>query len=62
MGKVGHATKSIHARRVGFSQKHCGPLSFVSLTGFEYYVTFIDDFSRKIWIYFPKSKKSKDVL
>ena len=25
----------------------CGPMSFVSLRGFEYYVTFIDDHSRK---------------
>ena len=25
----------------------CGPMSSVSLTGFEYYVTFVDDFSRK---------------
>ena len=24
-----------------------GPMSFASLTGFEYYITFIDDFSRK---------------
>ena len=25
----------------------CGPMSFVSLIGYEYYVTFIDDHSRK---------------
>ena len=25
----------------------CGPMSSTSLTGYEYYVTFIDDFSRK---------------
>jgi hypothetical protein len=25
----------------------CGPMSFVLLSGYEYYVTFIDDFSRK---------------
>ena len=40
----------------------CGPMSFVSLRGYEYYVTFIDDHSRKIWIYFMKSKKYEDVL
>ena len=26
----------------------CGPMSFVSLTGFDYYVTLIDNFSRNI--------------
>ena len=25
----------------------CGPMSSASLTGFEYYITFIDDFSKK---------------
>ena len=40
----------------------CGPMSFVSLRGYEYYVTFIDDHSRKTWIYFLKSKKSKEFL
>ena len=34
----------------------CGPMSYVSLCGFEYYVTFIDEFSRKTWIYFMKTK------
>lgn len=34
----------------------CGPTSTLSLTGREYYVTFIDDFSRKTWIYFLKTK------
>jgi hypothetical protein len=32
----------------------CGPMSSVSLTGYEYYVTFIEDDSRK-WIYFMKT-------
>ena len=40
----------------------CGPISFSSLTGFEYYITFIDDFFRKTWIYFLRSKKSEEVL
>ena len=40
----------------------CGPMSVVSLRGFEYYVTFIDDHSRKTWIYLLKSKKSEEVL
>ena len=28
----------------------------ISLSGYEYYVTFIDDYSRKTWIYFLKNK------
>jgi len=28
----------------------CGPMSTVYLSGFEYYVIFIDDFSMKTWI------------
>ena len=40
----------------------CGPMSSVSLTGFEYYISFIDDYSRKTWIYFLRSKKSELVL
>jgi hypothetical protein len=34
----------------------CGPMSSASLTGFLYYVVFIDDFSRKSWIFFMKTK------
>ena len=40
----------------------CSPMSSVSLTGFEYYISFIDDYSRKTWIYFLRSKKSELVL
>ena len=40
----------------------CGPMSSVSLRGYEYYVTFIDDHSKKTWIYFLKRKKSEEVL
>ena len=28
----------------------CGPMSSTSLSGFEHYITFIDEFSRKTWI------------
>ena len=28
----------------------------ISLSGYEYYVTFIDDYSRKTWIHFLKNK------
>jgi hypothetical protein len=34
----------------------CGPMTRKSLSGCEYYLTFIDDYSRKTWIYFPKAK------
>ena len=33
-----------------------GPMSSRSLSGYAYYVSFIDDFSRKTWIYFMKKK------
>jgi len=35
----------------------CGPMSAQSLSGFLYYVLFIDDFSWKTWIFFLKAKK-----
>ena len=34
----------------------CGPMSTRALSGVEYFVTFIDDHSRKTWIYFLKTK------
>ena len=34
----------------------CIPISSSSLRGYVYYVSFIDDFSRKTWIYFIKNK------
>jgi hypothetical protein len=34
----------------------CGPMSTYSSNGYVYYVSFIDDFSRKYWIYFLKKK------
>ena len=35
----------------------CGPMTTTSLSGYVYYVSFIDDYSRKTWIYFLKGKK-----
>lgn len=40
----------------------CGPMSIPSLSGFLYYLTFIDDFSRNTWTYFLRSKESNEVL
>jgi hypothetical protein len=34
----------------------CGPMYLTSLSGSLYYVVFIDDFSRKSWIFFMKTK------
>jgi transposase InsO family protein len=34
----------------------CGPMSTTSLSEYVYYVSFIDNLSRKTWIYFLKSK------
>lgn len=36
-----------------------GPLTVTSLGGSNYYVTFIDDSTRKIWVYFLKNKSDK---
>lgn len=34
----------------------CGPMESSSLGGAKYYVTFIDDYSRKVYVYFMKNK------
>ena len=34
----------------------CGTMPSISLSGYEYYVTIIDDYSRKTWIYFFNTK------
>ena len=39
-----------------------GPMTVASLGGYHYYVSFIDDYSWKTWIYFIKTKESKEVL
>jgi hypothetical protein len=34
----------------------CGPMPSTSLRGYAYYVSFVDNYSRKTWVYFLKSK------
>jgi hypothetical protein len=34
----------------------CGPMSVESVSGSRYFVLFIDDYSRKTWVYFLKTK------
>ena len=34
----------------------CGPMPSTSLSGYVYYVSFIDDYSSKTWVYFLKSR------
>ena len=35
----------------------CGPMPIVSMGGAQYFVTFIDDFSQKVWVYSLKRKE-----
>ena len=34
----------------------CGPLSLIARGGFQYFITFIDDFSRYSYVYLMKQK------
>jgi transposase InsO family protein len=34
----------------------CGPIPSSSINGYVYYVSFIDDYYHKTWVYFLKSK------
>ena len=34
----------------------CGPMQTSSIGGYKYFLTFIDDYSRKTWVYFLKNK------
>jgi hypothetical protein len=34
----------------------CGPMRTQSIGGCRYFITFIDDFTRKTWVYFLKAK------
>jgi hypothetical protein len=39
----------------------CGPMPSSSISGYVYYVSFIDDYSRKTWVYLLKSKDEVSV-
>jgi len=36
----------------------CGPISIPSFSGQRYFVVYVDDFSRRVWVYFVRSKES----
>ena len=61
MGKYAKATFHEKENRASKILKRvhldaCGPFSTASKTKHRYYVIFVDDFSRKCWIYFMQKK------
>ncbi|XP_062544966.1 uncharacterized protein LOC134211764 isoform X2 [Armigeres subalbatus] len=40
----------------------CGPMEVDSIGGSKYYIAFIDDKSRKMWVYFLKTKAEPEIL
>ena len=52
-------TKSFHQAQRPLQPIHmdiCGPITPASFEGRHYFLTFIDDFSRKTWVYLLKEK------
>ena len=39
----------------------CGPIAVPSFSGQKYFVVYIDDYSRRVWVYFVKSKDSLEM-
>ena len=62
----GRQTQSPHKRGSSRKNEHlalvhhvvCGPLLTLSMGGATYFVTFIDDFSQKVWVY-PLRRKDE---
>jgi hypothetical protein len=40
----------------------CGPIEPMSLGGNRYFITSIDDFSKKLWVYFLKEKSAAFIV
>jgi transposase InsO family protein len=40
----------------------CGPISPCSLSGFRYYIIYVDDYSRYTWIYFLRTKSTAEIV
>ena len=40
----------------------CGPIQPESASGFRYFIVYIDDFSRSVWVYFLRSKTAVEVV
>jgi histone deacetylase 1/2 len=54
-----HAPSSLTVYTQPFEVVHCdlwGPAPFVSSTGYNYYISFVDTFTKFTWIYFLKAK------
>jgi len=49
-----HASTPLHL----VNSDLCGPLLVVSFSSYKYFLTFIDDFSRRTWVYFLKLKRA----
>jgi len=39
----------------------CGPISVPSFLGERYFLIYVDDYSRRVWVYFVKSKDSLEM-
>ncbi|CAJ2652499.1 unnamed protein product [Trifolium pratense] len=61
-------TRTSFQKKAEYQAKHilelihtdiCGPITPESFSGKRYFITFIDDFSRKTWVYFLKEKSEE---